>query len=509
MKIDFVASPGLNPTVFTIAHRIISSNLLDNPKIEPSFEALKLSTRTYLRSMYDIPDIHEKMKKINWNMANTRGVWRAWYAIIKSTKLFNDEILNNLSSDTVLYRSCTHMSDYTVLAHLLKNNVRVVVGGSIAHLEEPESLRNKIGFFYDIPPKLLKNLIFVNGYVRSSTRIDKIVEEWKDCNLGYPDPSEMWDYNQEYNAQYTDFIRGMAMVYDRKRDEEPNFWRFRHMTTMIFKLGYCWWNKCTFCTYPRYYNLDTIGGLDPEYVAERMIRIADSYRSKNIYIFDDYFVFNKKREAVLKILSDHGIRIAIYTGVKLLANQRYAEKVGKYCDAIFVGVESMTDRTLNNLNKGYDHQEVLKAFENVKKFFSHKKSAFIVSYLIFDIMSPNEDEVKTNFERFYNLKRDMLDNGFYRFRLRPGFLKATIFNKDKIIDGKNVVNCSESNEFLGGRSLVKRVFNKLGVEGVEALDNKIFESNFLIPIRRISDDNKPLRSDIDILGEDEIKFLFS
>lgn len=503
MKVDFLMTPGSEPRVFNLASRILSSNLRNNDKLDTSFNMHHVAS--YFKAMTHVSEYRQKIYDINENFGIVDRAWWSWVVILKATELFKEGILKTIKSDTVLFSSYCGASDLVIIDYLLREGLRVVAGGGITAISSGklfgEEVKENLRCFYKTPEKLLKNLIFVKGYVDKNTDLHSVVKNWQNVELGPPTSKGMWDCDEDYATNYLFILDKLLEPHNIQMNRRSGVWEYAGCASMIFRLG-CWWRKCAFCVHPKIKDLDILNDVDPEYVTEKIKYMTDAYGTNNIYIYDDYFIFNRKSEAVLASLKETNIKTCVYSGVTLMKNKKYAEKIAKYCAGVKIGLESTSDFTLDRITKGYKRADIIEAFKNIKRVFSDQKDAYIAVNLIMDLPVKNEEDLKDNYRFLNDLKQDMLDSGYKRFFYCPRYLQVLEPNRDKMIDGKYLVE-SETNPI--GRLLVKEIIQKCGISG---LDNRLWETSYTIPFKRYSETGKVIDSDINVVDRQTLMDLF-
>lgn len=497
MKVDYIVNPTNDIRILTNANRILSSNLMENDKLDVNFNSINISN--FFNSMKEVKKMEDILEKTDEKMSALKK-WVGKYSFREISCIeFKKVILDHIKNDIILYSASAGQEDLDVISLLLKNGNRVVVGGSGVSTFSISFIRRLLESVYNCSKKLLNNVIFVEGLVNSETDIHEIIINWKDIRLESRDC--FWGTKSHY-SKYLHIIEALCKSNGLPFNNKNNIWSMFGAVCVPFKSG-CWWRKCNFCIYPSIKDgINYLKNLEPEYIADRIIDITKILNTKNIYITNDYFVFNKKTKKILQILKDNNIKPCVYTGIKLLTNDKYASNMAEYFGGIKMGLESVNDFTLKTINKGYTKKDILIAFNNIKKYF--KKDAYINPNVILDLVSLGENEVLDDFSLLRDIKIDMKENGFDHFFYNFNILCIIKRIKDRILDGKLMVENNDKYKSTTGKFLLRELFEKGNIH-IPKESWATYKQDY----KRFGIDGKEMRSDIDIMKIEDMKYLFA
>ncbi len=172
-----------------------------------------------------------------------------------------------------------------------------------------------------------------------------------------------------------------------------------HRGTTLMSARGCPWN-CSFCdsrhTWTRRYRTHS-----DERVAEEIVGLLRDYKTRTYQFLDDTFPVNHKRTLSLCNVFAHelrGIRWACQARVDRLDEEVLVAMKEGGCVQVEFGAESGSDRILERLNKGFDVDQIRKAFALCRK---HK----VRTYANFILGAPHETEadVRATFDLYKEL----------------------------------------------------------------------------------------------------------
>jgi radical SAM superfamily enzyme YgiQ (UPF0313 family) len=495
MKVELVITPTNEPRVFSNVSRILTSNLLANDKLDVIFNS------STIKSFFEVDKKSVRLEnELSYNYRKYKLIKKGWmshFYTAESSRIFKKKYMDSFKYNTILYSAGSNgLFDTDIIATLLKNGFRVVVGGQYVHLFKINTLMYYLRDIFSVPKKYLKNIIFVRGFLDKTTDLYKIVKDWKNIEIENFDIKSIWECEDDY---IPDVLKQMGKM-DFVKIKDPNLWQYYGAMSVLFRSG-CFWKKCAFCTYSRIRKSNLIKNINPEYIAECIVNTAKKYNTNSLYVGDDYFTFNKNIIRILEILKENNILVSVFSGIRLLVNEKYASNIGKYCKNVRLGIENVNDFTLKRINKGYTYKDVLKAFENMKKYFP--KELYIRPNFIMDLPFKNKEQIIRNYKRLKDIKIDMANNGFLNFSYKSNFLTIPKSNRDKLVDGKYIVE-SDKSKYKNGNYLIKRILKESGFDYSDLL-----WGSYKINYKRFDENGKELDSDINFLSLSDINFLLN
>ena len=460
-----IASTGF---VFSTAPvtRIMTENLKRNKKIEPYFISKFLDGRIIgekIQDQYCYILRNDDSPISNYMKRNSLRVTSVLYTL---SDKYKNEILESIKTEYVLI-TCSTIFSIPLIKLLLEHDKKIVIGGSVANNESFNSIRNhfiKIGTNEDN----LKNLIIVSGYVDLTTDIYKIIQEWKDMKIVENDFSTFYEC-------YEDFLNDSYKLF-------KNFSGYPELDFCISFKNSCWWKRCKFCDMTHENEQDFIKNSSANNIVNYIKTMTKKQQTKNIYISDPYIIFTDKVLEILDQLKDYNI--TAMTGVKLLLNEEYTKNLCKYVNHIKIGLESTSDFTLKEIDKGYTYEDILIAFDNLSKYSQHDKTIYILH--IFDLPSLNVEDINENYRRILKIKQNMENKGFINVYLIHGSLH--LFPNSKLIDSEYITVVDRDSNDLSGIWTHYNHLKDIGVN-IPSLENLV------LPYQRYDINNNLLSSD--------------
>jgi len=474
MKIEYLR--GLGDIRFLASStRIISNNLMRDDRLDVRF-----NPASFTQDVQTVKYIIDHMKSIEIPSL-IKAATELWFIparLIMTTAKFIDNIIDTIQHDIVLYSAHVGVYDYIPIKRLLERGFKVVMGGPTTIYVDREVIRlrlNGLGCTW----KMLDNLIIVSGYVDLSTDLYSIIKEWKDTTIESNDFSTIWDCVDDPFEKFFDITKRMTKDY-----KGSNFISDSILNVVVFR-NFCSWGKCTFCHYPFITKNNYIKNTPPEKVAENILKTCSLYKTKNVFLSDGCFIFNKQVERVLQILKDNNIYTSILIRIPYLKNKKIIDKINKYINMVDVGIESFNDFTLDYIQKGYRQADIFEAFDNIKKYMNN--DIRLNPYLIIDLPYQSREALIENYTSAMDLQDQMRCLGF-EFKYTPNWLEITPDTQHDLIDNKFIKRNAEGKP--QGRHQAFEFMEKIGLIKPE-------EYQYLaIPFQRYDAMGNVLESDI-------------
>jgi hypothetical protein len=484
MKITFCVSPLFHFKQFTVASRTLTSNLLRNDKLDTQFNYSILDVnRIYNQKAIDM---QSEIAKFNEGLSRSFITWKEWVQCFLASKEYAEKFVDSLNTDIVLMSCAYGQVEYPFVVEMLNRGLKVLLGGSNFRYWGTEEYVKNFLLKLGVKEKYLKNLIIVYGFVDLTTNLYDIIKKWKTTKIVENDFTTLWKCDDDYNQNIIKIASTVLNFNPHSLNLRDNF------TQSIFLLNNkCWWKKCKFCTYWKLPKMDFDSGVSAETIAGHILRSNKKFGSNQVYIANDYFIFNRKNIEVLEILKENKQLITIFSGIKLLQNERYLENLNKYINFIKVGLESGTDFALDYINKGYGVKEVEDAFEKMSRIL--KKSLNISYNIIVDLPQRNKQEVIKNYQNALRWKNMLIDNNFEYVHTTALSLAIVDTLNDPMVDNKFIKE-SSVDDCNSGRVFVFEILRKALGDGIDRI-----LYNDLLPFVRFDENGNKMPSDFDIL----------
>jgi len=486
MKVSFTIGMGQDMRVNNISTRVLTTNLMNNDKLDVTFLNAPIMSHYYSHQNMD-----QYQKMFEDKDPIMKQATPAWYNALRvavGNYQHNNFIVDELKTD-ILFQSCSvTLYEINTLATILNSGVRLMIGGPLPSTYSFDGLRSIISQY--VKPEYMKNLMIVKGYVDLTTDLYKLAKDWKDTTITENDYSTFWDCEDDYTI---DKIKGMRRFSGHiDMSFMDGFFPYKYSTFILDNK--CWWGKCKFCTYYKYEaKEDFTGGASVEKIAQNILNTLKKQGNNAVFFVNDYFQFTSKYKAIMDILKANGIHIVIFTGVQMLKDREYLENVNKYVSAMLIGVESFSDFGLDYINKGYKYADIKEANSMMKKHL--KRDCFLQESIIIDLPERNEKDVLVNYTRASIEKEDMRNAGFsINYSIKP--LLVNYDTKDAFIDNKWLSVNEDEDEYLIGRHLVFKYLREMGIA-----TNDIYKQ-MSVPLVRFDEDGEKMLSDFRILTHD-------
>ncbi|MFH1084073.1 MAG: hypothetical protein V1751_11855 [Pseudomonadota bacterium] len=392
VKVTYIYPPLFKP-FYPMATRIITENLARNKNFEVDFSDIPVTTCTSNTAdrLYD-----EIMSKVVlrsspnvMSFLNQKYMVYNIFYVFMAHGYFDEYILTDTDTEYVIL-TCLNFCDLLILKNLLENNKKVLLGGPLINIGlSPAFIRKFMKLMGVHPSRLVENLIIVSGNIDLTTDLYQIIRNWEDTAIVRN------DYGTVYGCQ-RDFLKDLY----GDTGEAPVHLGFNN---------HCWYGKCKFCTYRELPKMDFLAGQEASRVAGSIHHLMNTFGSDHIRFIDSYFRSNsvQVREILEQIKQYH---ITVYTGITLLKDKRYIEFLNNYVDCLLIGLESTSDFSLQQVDKGYTSRDIDIAVDNIVKYLS--KDIFLEISIILDLPCRDSEDVRTNYRRISELKERLAGEGF-------------------------------------------------------------------------------------------------
>ena len=376
-----------------MATRIITENLLRNKNLDVTFSDIPVTTyasntadRLYDDIMSNVA-LRSSPNVVSF-LTQKYMVYNIFY-VFMAQGYFDEYILIDPDTEYTIL-TCLNFCDLLILKHLLQNNKKVVLGGPLINIGlSPSFIRKFMKLMGVHPSKLIENLIIVSGNIDLTTDLYQIIRNWEDTAI---------------------ISNNYGTVYECERDFLKDL--YESSDAIPVHLGFsnhCWYGKCKFCTYRELPKMNFLAGQQTGTVADSIHSLMNTFESDRIRFIDSYFRSNSAQ--VQEILEQvKGYHITVYTGITLLKDKRYIEFLNSYVDCLLIGLESMSDFSLHQIDKGYTGRDIDIAVDNIIKYMS--KDIFLEISIILDLPCKDSEDVQTNYRKIAELKERLTGEGF-------------------------------------------------------------------------------------------------
>jgi len=204
--------------------------------------------------------------------------------------------------------------------------------------------------------------------------------------------------------------------------------------------------RCNFCqpTLNRLFG-NKVRFRSPKNVIEEISYLKKKYDIKEIYFVDDTFGLDKKwLKRLVSLLEKKdltNIKFLVNTRVNVL-NEEFSKLLKRMnCYLVSVGVESGSQKILDNLNKDINVQQIIKAFNLCKKYGLTTHA---------NLMIGNPGETKETLKQTKNLLQKIKPNFLYLSFLTPYpgtyLYEESLRNGNLNLDSYNDFNCRKYNK---------------------------------------------------------------
>ncbi|MBW1735598.1 MAG: hypothetical protein JRF51_14120 [Deltaproteobacteria bacterium] len=453
MKVTYIYPPLFKP-FYPMATRIITENLLRNKDIEVDFSDIPVTT--YVSGTAD-RIYHEIMKKAAHRaspnvlsfLSQKYMVYNIFY-VFMAQGYFDEFILVDPDSEYTIL-TCLNFCDLLILKHLLQKGKRVVLGGPLINIGlSPTFIRRFMELMGVEPRKLRDNLIVVSGNIDLTTDLYRIIKEWKDTAITGNSYGTVYECRQ-------DFLKDLY--------QEPG--------TVPVHMGFsnhCWYGRCRFCTYRELPRMNFLDGREADQTVLSIHRLMNYFGSDRIRFIDSYF--RRNSPLVQEILEQIGeYHITVYTGITLLKDRRYIEFLNRHVNCLLIGLESTSDFSLRQVDKGYTWADIETAVDNIISRMN--RDIFLEISIILDLPSRDREDVRANYRKIAQLKERLTGEGF-RVAFHMNIL-SLFPNLELLTTGAGLLSCSTDGSHVDGatgKNHIIGVLRRCGMDRTLKLPSK-------------------------------------
>jgi len=413
MDVTYIYPPLFKP-FYPMATRIITENLLRNEKLHVFFSDMPVRP---FDSHIDTDLYAQILKKAESQCSpnvisflEQKYMVNNIFYVFMAQGYFDPYILTDTDTEINIL-TCLNFCDLLILKHLLDKNQKVVLGGPLINIGLSSGfIREFMKRMGVDTERLVKNLIIVSGNIDLDTDLYQIISDWKDAAIVQN------NYGTVYDCQ-SDFLKDLY----RGANDAPVHLGFNN---------HCWYGKCKFCTYRGLPKMDFLEGQEVNRVADSIRHLIDGFGSGQIRFIDSYFISGSTRvQQILEQIKDY--HITIYTGMTLLKKKDYIAFLNRYVNCLLIGLESTSDFSLNQVDKGYTMEEIDRAVDNIIRYMS--RDIFLEISLILDLPAKDAADVKANYERIARLKARLAREGFrvaFHMNILSVFPNLELLNTD-------------------------------------------------------------------------------
>ena len=392
MDVTYIYPPLFKP-FYPMATRIITENLLRDEKLNVAFSDMPVRTfGSHLDTDLYARILSKAAAQCSPNVVSFLEqkymVYNIFY-VFMAQGYFDPYILSDPDTELVIL-TCLNFCDLLILTHLLLSHRKVVLGGPLINIGLSPFFIRRFMERMGVPSSLLsENLIVVSGNIDLTTNLHGIIQEWKDVAIADN------DYGTVYDCQ-RDFLKDF---YGSAKDVPVHLGFNNH----------CWYGKCKFCTYRELPRMDFLAGKEVNGAVNAIHRIMHTFGSDHIRFIDSYFRSGSAqvREILTRIKNYH---ITVYTGITLLKNRDYVQFLNRYVNCLLIGLESTSDFSLRQVNKGYTMDDIDEAVRNMVTYMS--RDIFLEISLILDLPAKDAEDIRANYRRVAQLKERLTQEGF-------------------------------------------------------------------------------------------------
>ena len=503
MKIQYIYPPLFKP-FFPMATRIITENVLRNKNLQATFSDMPVRafSSNIDEELYDgiLSKAATRFSPNVMRFLRQKYMVNNIFYVFMAQGYFDEFILIDTEDEYYVF-TCLNFCDLLIVKHLLEQDRRVVLGGPLVNIGlSPSFIRNFLKTMGVSPSLLAENLIILAGNIDLTTDLYQFIKGWKDAAITEN------DYGTVFDCQH-DFLK----------DFYPD------TTSIPVHMGFsnhCWYGKCKFCTYRELPRMNFLADRAATEISYSIRNLLKTFGSDHIRFIDSYFRSSSPR--VTEILEQiKEFHMTVYTGISMLKDPKYITFLNRYMDCLLIGLETTSDFSLKQVDKGYTLEDIEIAVDNMIKYMD--RSIFLEISLILDLPCRDAEDVKTNYRRIAEIKERLTSEGF-RVAFHMNIL-STFPNLELLHTSERLLETSRDPSQMNlssGKNYIINILRECGMDKPLQLPSQAIlpdeqnEHNLAygyissdIPIIRRDIHGKILPSDLELMDEEVMKAILT
>lgn len=393
MQIAYIYPPLFKP-FYPMATRLITENLLRDRRLKVEFSDIPVRTyqagtdgalyRDFLRQA------QTRFPPNAVSFLKQKYIVNSLFYVFMAHGYYEETLLREPDSPVVVI-TCINFCDLLLVAFCLDRGKKVVLGGPLVNIQLSPSFIRSLLRLMGVAQRLLgENLIILTGNIDRTTDLYGLIRQWRDTAITEN------NYGTLYECQ-RDFLMDL---YQGTGRNTPVHFGFH---------TWCWYGKCKFCTYRKLPKMDFLTHVGPERIIPYIHDMMKRCGSHSLRFIDSYYRPDapKVQEILDEITSYH---ITIYSGIALLKNRAYVDFFNRYVDCLLIGLESTSDFSLQQVDKGYGLKDIEQAMDTLVQHLDRR--IFLEISLILDLPVRDEQDAQENYERITRIKQRLEGEGF-------------------------------------------------------------------------------------------------
>ena len=503
MKIQYIYPPLFKP-FFPMATRIITENLVRNKRLETTFSDMpvKAFSSNIDQELYDgiLTKAAHKFSPNVMRFLRQKYMVNNIFYVFMAQGYFDEFILIDTDDEYYVF-TCLNFCDLLIVKHLLEQKRRVVLGGPLINIGLSSTfIRNFLRTMGVSPLLLSKNLIILSGNIDLTTDLHRMIRDWKDAAITENDYGTVFDCRHDF---LKDFYPDTASI--------PVHMGFSN---------HCWYGKCKFCTYRELPRMNFLADRESTQISDSIHDLMKRFGSDHIRFIDSYFRSGSRRVTeILEQIKDY--HTTVYTGISMLKDRKYITFLNRYINCLLIGLETTSDFSLKQVDKGYTLQDIEMAVETMIKYMD--RSIFLEISLILDLPCQDAEDVKANYARIAEIKERLTSEGF-RVAFHMNIL-STFPNLELLYTGDKLLEASRDPSLMRrstGKNYIINILRECGMDKPLQLPRQAIlrdeqnEHNLAygyissdIPIIRRDIHGAILPSDLELMDEEVMKSILT